>query len=122
MGYGVRTHHPQPNFLEEGRRSTIKKSYARGLGRGMPESEVADWKDLRSELRSHLYQEHNRFSTATYGRFSVEDLERIHEAFHIEGYGSQHGHDNAEGYQLGDMIPKFTEKDVKRMIKEAIDG
>lgn len=88
----------------------------------MPELEIADWKAQRTELRSHLYR-HHHWTTGEYGSFDVQQLILIHDAFHIVGFAMPHGHESPDSDNVvGEVIPSFSRKDIRKIIKAAIEG
>lgn len=84
--------------------------------------ELDDWKQYRRDLRSHLYKEHGRFTPSEYGAYSMDQLEMIHEAFHLEGLSTPHSHKDSAPYRLGAVVAKFSTKEIKRIIREATEG
>lgn len=83
------------------------------------------WKQLRTELRKHLFHCHGetKASDQPHPMETVEEMEELHEALHLDGYACPpHSHAAVEpgAYALGEIELTYGESflvDVRKAVK-----
>lgn len=76
----------------------------------------------KSALHSHLYQMHGHFRVHNGGALTLEQLERLHEVFHLDDYMCPpHEHEEHYDLEIGNIVYQlgrgYPERAVERSRK-----